>query len=155
MNQKKVPRIMVVSRKIKPSKPDLPTSRAKRRWLTWVELEKRCPQLASWLKPLARWYQDVVFVSDVENGYKVRLYTANYIYHVKAIPKRYLGCVVIARKTRAGEDWFRGNDLRDGKWSRATWQKILGDIVSYELEPARTPIVGTVKEMQETRHAKH
>jgi len=155
MNQKKVPRIMVVSRKIKPSKPDLPTSRAKRRWLTWVELEKRCPQLASWLKPLARWSQNVVFVADAENGYKVRLYTANHIYHIKAIPKRYLGCVAIARKTRVAEDWFRGNDLRDGKWSRATWQKILGDIVSYELEPAGTPSWGTVKDMQEIRHAKH
>ena len=46
----------------------------------------------------------------------------------------YLGCVAGSRKSRTGEDWYRGNDLADGKFSEETWQRILRDIVRYEAE---------------------
>lgn len=45
----------------------------------------------------------------------------------------YLGCVVTARKMRAGEDWNRGNDLADGPFDETTWLSILTSIVNYEL----------------------
>jgi hypothetical protein len=145
------PKVTVTSRKLKSRKPEA----IKPHTLSYDELRKKCRQLASWLKPLIRWSQRAVFVSETERGYKVRLYTSNQIYHVTAVPNRYLGCVAISRRARPGEDWFRGNDLRDGKWSKVTWQKILADIVSYELEPLRNPDWGSVKEMQATCHAKH
>lgn len=48
-------------------------------------------------------------------------------------PEGYLGCVAASRMPRAGEEWCRGNDLPDGPFSIATWQKILAHIVSYEM----------------------
>jgi hypothetical protein len=47
--------------------------------------------------------------------------------------KSYLGCIATSRKTRAGEDHLRGNDLSDGPLDYRTWCKILQDIVSYEM----------------------
>ncbi|MEE8114809.1 MAG: hypothetical protein V3T23_10710, partial [Nitrososphaerales archaeon] len=47
--------------------------------------------------------------------------------------RTYLGCTASSRKPRAGEDWTRGSDLADGDLSLETWNKILGDIVAYEL----------------------
>lgn len=38
-----------------------------------------------------------------------------------------------SRKPRAGEDWTRGNDIKDGPFSKETWYQILSDIVSYEM----------------------
>jgi hypothetical protein len=153
--KKIVPRVTVTSRKIKP----IATAGEVRRPCAFTgikEFSKKCPQLVRWLRPLSRWSQRVISVSELKRGYKVRLYTANHIYYITAIPQKYLGCIVVSRRARVGEDWFRGNDLRDGKWSRATWQKILADIVSYELEPEGSPSWGnTVKEMQGTCHAKH
>lgn len=45
----------------------------------------------------------------------------------------YLGCQVVVRKVRAGEDWNRGNDLPDGPLNEETWKKILNSILNYEL----------------------
>jgi hypothetical protein len=59
---------------------------------------------------------------------------------------KYLGCIAISRRWRAGEDWHRGRDLSDGSFSRETWERILRDIICYELEePAkqRPPITET------------
>lgn len=159
------PKVTVVSRKISQPKPVLDSGLP---YLSGKEIGKQCPQLASWLKPLARWSQGVVRVFNIEPSslllygakkfqcrYKVCFNTSENTYYVTAIPKRYLGCVVVSRKARVGENWFRGNDLRDGRWSKATWQKILLDIVAYELEPYATSGKTTVKEMQETRHVGH
>jgi len=52
--------------------------------------------------------------------------------------KGYLGCVSSCRKSRTGEDWFRGNDLADGRFSEETWRKILFDIVAYEAENVKS-----------------
>lgn len=45
----------------------------------------------------------------------------------------YLGCVSSCRKPRAGEDWRRGNDLADGPFNMETWNRIMHDIVAYEV----------------------
>ena len=64
-------------------------------------------------------------------------YTSDYKYKVYAVDRvedeGYLGCQVSARKARAGEDWTRGNDLRDGPFLKKTWFKILSSIINYEL----------------------
>lgn len=56
------------------------------------------------------------------------------IYAVERPDGGYLGCGASSRKSRPGEDWFRGNDLPDGKLTKDTWNKILHGIICYELE---------------------
>ena len=68
--------------------------------------------------------------------------TDNYTYHLHATPT-YLGCGAKSRRTRAGEDWHRGNDLPDGPFNRDTWEAIEDACLSYELvklEPAYEPM---------------
>lgn len=81
--------------------------------------------------------------SPDEHTFIFRLYTDNYQYHIRAIDRRseggYLGCTSKCRKIRAGEDWTRGRDLADGKFTRETWEKIKGDIISYELVALTKP----------------
>jgi hypothetical protein len=48
----------------------------------------------------------------------------------------YLGCVMSDRLPLAGETWTRGSDLADGSFSRATWDRIVQDILSAELSAA-------------------
>lgn len=64
-------------------------------------------------------------------------YTTDHKYTIVAIDRPgqdgYLGCQVLTRKARAGEDWNRGNDLPDGPFTKDTWDKILKSIVKYEL----------------------
>lgn len=68
---------------------------------------------------------------------KFYLYTSDYRYMIVAIDrendKGYLGCQVSTRKQRAGEDWFRGNDLADGSFDKDTWNRILNSIIRYEI----------------------
>lgn len=45
----------------------------------------------------------------------------------------YLGCIASTRKPRAGENWNRGSDLVDGSYSKETFDKIIYDILAYEL----------------------
>lgn len=67
----------------------------------------------------------------------VNIYTDTHCYNIIAIDRfnsdGYLGCQVSTRKSRAGEDWFRGNDLPDGPFTRNTWEKIKDAIIGYEL----------------------
>jgi len=69
--------------------------------------------------------------------WRFSIYTDNNRYSIVAIERKlgrsYLGCVSSSRKPRAGEDWHRGRDLADGPLSEDTWQRILADIVSYEM----------------------
>lgn len=68
---------------------------------------------------------------------RVRFYTESNEYSISAIVhpdgNSYLGCTTWARKTRAGEDHPRGNDLPDGPLTEETWRRILAAIVGYEL----------------------
>ena len=64
----------------------------------------------------------------------------------------YLGCVAQSRKSRPGEDWFRGNDLPDGPLTEKTWNAILKAIIRYELKDvaksdARKNIADTIYPM--------
>lgn len=74
-----------------------------------------------------------------ETARGVRIFTAEHAYSIRAIERDgeagYLGCTVSKRKPHAGEHHTRGNDLADGSLSEETWQRILADIVSYELQP--------------------
>jgi len=88
--------------------------------------------------------KDVVHItrSDAapnEYDFHAYLYTATNRYSITATfrgdnNKNYLGCTASSRKSRAGEDWTRGNDLPDGDLSERTWQRILAGIVRYELQ---------------------
>lgn len=70
------------------------------------------------------------------------LYTRTNRYSIKAVEREggptetrssYLGCIANCRMPRAGENWTRGSDLADGELTEATWHRILGDILSYEM----------------------
>ncbi len=74
-------------------------------------------------------------------------YSVRFVSHERT----YLGCVASCRVTRPGETWTRGSDLADGEFSRETWDRILWDILAYELvelslvteidqEPAAVPV---------------
>jgi len=76
----------------------------------------------------------------------VCFFTNEHKYQIVAIDRKddegYLGCQVSTRKYRAGEDHLRGNDLPDGPFIRATWDRILNAIIRYELvqlSPFRRP----------------
>lgn len=70
--------------------------------------------------------------SHLRETLRIRVFTKEnkYTFGVK---ENYLGCTVSTRKPRAGEDWERGSDLPDGKFSRETWEKIKHAIIRYEL----------------------
>lgn len=74
------------------------------------------------------------------------LFTNEFKYKIFAIERdkgsSYLSCQVSSRKPRPGEDWTRGNDLRDGELNLETWNKIIRDMINYEivrLSPYRKP----------------
>ena len=83
---------------------------------------------------------DIIF-KDI-NRLKVCLYTFNNRFVINAITDNqgeYLGCQASSRKSRAGEDWYRGRDLFDSKEiSEENLNKILLDILNYELEDVFT-----------------
>lgn len=100
--------------------------------------------LEQWLKELVYPGKVFNFIEEssghsepgVETTREFCFYTENHQYFITAIDRvgeGYLGCQVSARKARAGEDWLRGNDLPDGPFTRATWDKIINAIVCYEL----------------------
>lgn len=64
-------------------------------------------------------------------------YTDEHKYSITAIDRKgnkgYLGCTASTRKSRAGEDWTRGNDLPDGPFNKNTWNKIILGILRYEI----------------------
>jgi len=105
------------------------------------------------MESLDQWLKELIFPGKVEDFFqeingqgddkKVTrnfcFYTEEYQYFITAIERfdedkdNYLGCQVSARKSRAGEDWLRGNDLPDGPFTKKTWDRIIYSIVSYEL----------------------
>lgn len=105
------------------------------------------------MEMLDQWLKELIFPGDVKNFIqedsgegsdkevkrRLSFYTEEHQYFIVAIErfdgddKSYLGCQVSTRKSRAGEDWARGNDLPDGKFTKKTWDMIINSIVSYEL----------------------
>jgi len=100
-------------------------------------------QLQKWLSEISRFSKPQDFVHWVINhadapyeALRFRLYTHDHYYAIVAKQSDeggYLGCIANTRKPRAGEDWNRGRDLSDGKFSEETWNKIKNDIISFEL----------------------
>lgn len=103
-------------------------------------------------KLLDEWVAQLIFPGKIEDfiqdtkGYnspegehfkEFCFYTEDNKYTITAIDRKtddgYLGCGVSCRKVRPGEDWIRGNDLRDGSFKEETWNAITLSIVSYEL----------------------
>jgi len=111
--------------------------------------------LDQWLKELVYpgkvgdFIQEITGSGNVEEEQRTLcFYTEEHQYFINAIErhnginKSYLGCQVNARKSRAGEDWVRGNDLPDGEFNKKTWDRIIYAIVCYEvvkLSPFQKP----------------
>lgn len=99
--------------------------------------------LKSWIEQdIVRFGQSKTHIEIIGDSnpcyfFEFRFYTDNNRYTIIARnypdEKTYLGCMASNRKTRAGEDWYRGSDLADGDLSSKTWHRILGDIISYEM----------------------
>lgn len=114
-----------------------------------VELQRtKHEKLDKWIHDLVYpgkvkdFIQNIKEFTDTSQGItqKIRdfcFYTNEFKYRIYANDRSdddgYLGCVVTARKMRAGEDWNRGNDLADGPFNEETWKRILATIVNYEL----------------------
>ena len=114
--------------------------------ISMTEEATKMQMLDQWLKELVYpgnvtdFIREIVGSGDDEKtGRSLCFYTQDHQYFINAIErytddkKSYLGCQVSARKTRAGEDWIRGNDLPDGEFNKKTWDRIIYAIVSYEL----------------------
>lgn len=102
-------------------------------------IKAKCPEFYDWLKEISRFSKVENFVlPDYKNGIRIYFYTHNFKYSISARPPQtknkedegYMGCIVLTRKPRAGEDWSRGNDLPDGKYCYETWQKIKNAIIA-------------------------
>ena len=85
-----------------------------------------------------------LFNVDVRTKYdptviSIRIFTKDCMYNIVA-KADYLGCLTSNRKYRAGEDWTRGHDLPDGKFSYSTWQYIKLAILKNELVKVARPL---------------
>lgn len=92
-------------------------------------------RLENYTAELGRWGKNKCLWKPINEGrIRAYLYTDGNCYAIDATQTGYLGCVVSARKPRPGEDWTRGHDLADGKLNDETWNRILRDIIAYELK---------------------
>ncbi|GAI16808.1 unnamed protein product [marine sediment metagenome] len=123
-------------------------------------------ELKQWIKDEICRGQFKKFVKVIEDsgeggekagGYEFRfrfnIYTETHRYRITAIDRSkdegYLGCTASTREPRAGEDWTRGNDLPDGKFTRETWEHIKNAIIAYELAELAPKIERAVDEEKE------
>ena len=116
--------------------------------MRWETVEQPRDQFYSWLGGILRSAPPEMYVhikSESPGHIQVHIYTEEHNYLISATypadicPAGYLGCVVVARKARAGEDHHRGNDLSDGPFEESTWNSIVRDIVAYELVKLAPP----------------
>ena len=73
------------------------------------------------------------------NCISIRIFTKDHLYNIVA-KIGYLGCTMSNRKGRAGEDWTRGHDLPDGKFTDSTWNKIKLAILKTEFVKIARPL---------------
>jgi len=108
----------------------------------WEDLKREAPEFVEWLSGIL-WGDheplDIVLIDQpYEDRYSVDIFTDTHSYHFSVKPPNeedadgYLGGQAGTRKSRAGEDHTRGNDLADGPYSKETFDKIVNDIVAYE-----------------------
>lgn len=114
-----------------------------------MNLEEMKKRLIHWMGEMKHGYRDVdMYLIIEEKRIRILMYTSINRYSIVASiteNRTYLGATASCRTPRAGEDWTRGNDLADGAFSKETWNKILADIVGYELVKIHRP----VKELKE------
>lgn len=75
----------------------------------------------------------------------LNLYTETRRYRIVAKPD-YLGCTMTNRRANVGENWIRGRDFPDGKFSYETWSDIIRSIGMYELTGNAGKIIDTMIE---------
>ncbi len=127
-----------------------------------MELQEMKEQLIEWMNKMKYGYRDPELYmyeceghKKEEKGIRIKIFTNDNYYSIIAYPpnnedyKGYLGCMGGSRKPRTGEDWSRGNDLADGKFSKETWIEILSDIIGYELVKIHRPIKYLYEEKEE------
>jgi hypothetical protein len=108
-------------------------------------MDKKKAQLQGWLEEFVRYGVEPLRrlrFSEGDSRGKVIFCTATHTYAI-AFTDTYLGCVASSRIERAGENWTRGSDLPDGKFSHETFDEIMRAIVAYEmvdLEPVLEPV---------------
>jgi len=106
-------------------------------------------QLKQWVQEICRGEKSLKnFVRVVEDSgqgdekgfefkFRFNIYTETHKYRITALDRErnegYLGCTMSNRKPRAGEDWTRGRDLPDGKFTKETWDEIKNAIIACEL----------------------
>ena len=95
-----------------------------------MSLAQQEAQLKEWLADFGNSHR-FRFETGGEHG-RVVFCTAAHTYHI-SFSASYLGCTASSRVVRPGEDWTRGNDLPDGKFSRETFDAIVRAIIAYEL----------------------
>ena len=107
--------------------------------------EEKKAQLSGWLgqfsphDPLGVCFR----FTEKEDGRGSLIFcTAAHTYHL-SFADDYLGAQACTRTYRAGEDWCRGNDLPDGKFTRETFDNIIRAVFAYELV-ALAPVVEPV-----------
>jgi len=95
--------------------------------------------------------------SAYEFSFQCNIYTENNRYRINAKDRSedegYLGCTATVRKPQAGEDWTRGRDLADGKFTRETWEDIKNDIIRRELVPLAVKVESVVGEEKEPKES--
>lgn len=97
---------------------------------------------AKWLRNIAKYNNTektmLMFKDRTKNRVFIVFYTAENRYHISAVKKdngdSYMGCILIGRKPRPGEDWDRGSDLPDGKYTKKTWDMIVNRIIAMEMK---------------------
>ena len=75
--------------------------------------------------------KDDLAVEETKEGVRVNLYTEYNRYHIVA-KDTYLGCTSTCRRAYIGENWTRGRDFPDGKFTYETWSDIIRAIAMHE-----------------------
>jgi len=109
--------------------------------LTTVEVQQMgYESLVCWMKSISKYgnLKRTVLYLGSEDRICVKFFTADNCYSISArfseVNDGYLGCIAQCRKSRVGETWARGSDLKDGDYSKKTFDGIVRDIVSYEMK---------------------
>ncbi len=99
--------------------------------------------LAGWLKNIAKYNNTdktmLIFKDRSKDRVFLRFYTSDNKYHISALRdtgngESYLGCILVGRKPRPGENWDRGSDLPDGLYNKKTWNAIVNRIIAIEMK---------------------
>jgi hypothetical protein len=127
-----------------------------------IEIVASINNVRQWIKELVRpGYDPTEYLNITEDSsqgipgghtkysFRVSFYTNMNEYHIVAVEEiindkytSYLGCGCTSRLRLPGEDWNRGRDLKDGKLSIETWEKIKDDILWCELVPISPYVLG-------------